>query len=111
MSGIAFACEVQKPHQSFDIRRKADVKGRSPAKHSLYFLSNRSRGAQGNQMTGKYETAVAVGGAGADVVLLNKADTFAFFRQIVGAGLSDISPADYENIAVSVHFIAYAFPI
>jgi hypothetical protein len=62
-------------------------------------------------MTGKYEAAVTVGGAGADAVLLNKADTFACFRQIVGDGQSDNSTADYENIAVCVHLIAYIFPI
>ena len=62
-------------------------------------------------MTGKYEATVTAGGAGADAVLLNKADTFACFRQIVGDGQSDNSTADYENIAVCVHLIAYIFPI
>jgi hypothetical protein len=51
---------------------------------------------QGDQMTGKNQTTVAVGSAGSDGVLLKKADFVAGFYEIIGAGQTDNPAADNE---------------
>lgn len=64
----------------------------------------RSRSAQGSQMASEYQPAVTVGGAGPDFVLLNDANLFAGFYQIVGTGQPDNPAADDKNVSVSAHF-------
>jgi hypothetical protein len=56
-------------------------------------------------MADKNETAVSVGGSGVgtDGILLQQANIFARFRQIVGTGQPDNTPADYQNITLFFH--------
>ena len=54
-------------------------------------------------MAGTDEAAVAVGGAGANSVLLEQADLLAGFCQIVSTGQADDAAANNQNIAVFLH--------
>ena len=77
-----------------------------------HFMPDGAGGAQGNQMADKNETAVSVrsSGVGTDPLLFQQANSLARFRQIVGAGQSDDTPADYKNIAVFFHWYIQAEP-
>ena len=95
--------EVQKPHKPSNIQRRLNIKGRTAPKHSLQFVLDGARGAQGNQVAGKNKAAVAVRGAGTDCIPVKEANIFPGLRQVVGTGQPDNTAADHQNIAVFFH--------
>ena len=60
-------------------------------------MPDRAGGAKRDEVTGKYETAVAPRSAGTDFFPFKNANTFAGLGQIIGAGQSD-------HTAVIFHF-------
>jgi hypothetical protein len=105
MSGGALSGKVKKPDKPPNIRCGFNVKGRIPLKHALQFTPDGAGSAQGNQVAGKNETAVTVGGARSNGVLFQEADLFALLCQIISTGQPDDAAPDYQNIAVSFHLL------
>ena len=66
-------------------------------------MPDRTGGAQGDEVAGKNETAVAGGCTGTDGFPLKQANLFSGFGQVIGTGQSDNAAADYQNIAMFFH--------